>query len=216
MSPSIAAALPALQSKALQTLTSRSPCPVATYRAIRRSVSAGDLTADEAEPSRRRFNAYYGVRRNAAWRSQFYDRFEAAKVSVLSIEDLFEETLLGIYTDTGRVEASFASKLVATLRPGAPIIDSVLRKWLLRSSTPPPFGGGVSVAVAYFRWLHDQFEATVATAPAREWNRVFEAHFPGGGRRGACLAGKAARFPNLGRRGPLGGGRDPSRVAAGA
>jgi len=159
-------------------MTSRSPCPVATYLLIRRTVAASNLQEQDAEPVRRRFNAYYGVRRNAAWRSLFYARFEAAKTSSLAPAALFEDLLAGIQADTGRVEASFASKLVATLRPDSPIIDSVVRGWLARRLTPPPFGGGVTAAVAYYRWLEDVFDEAAASPEAKAWGSVFAATFP--------------------------------------
>ena len=174
----IADALPELHHKALRTMTARSPCPVATYLLIRRSVAASDLLDPGAEPVRRRFNAYYGVRRNAAWRTLFYARFEAAKASPLPSAALFEDVLSGIQADTGRVEASFASKLVATLRPDSPIIDSVVRGWLEQHCEAPPFRGGISAAVAYYRWLEDVMADAAASPQALAWGRAFGDAFP--------------------------------------
>jgi hypothetical protein len=175
---SVVRALTGLRRKALATLTARSPCPVATYLTIRRSVAAANLLDDAAEPVRRSFNAYYGVRRNAVWRAQFYARFQAAKASPLKAPELFEDVLARIQADTGRVEASFASKLVATLRPDAPIIDSVVRGWLAKYSAPPPFGGGIDAAVEYYRWLNGVFGEAVTSPEARDWGRVFTNAFP--------------------------------------
>lgn len=179
LSTSIAEALPALHEKALATMSFRSPCPVATYRLIRRTVAASDLLAQDAEPVRRRFNAYYGVRRNADWRARFYARFEAAKASPLSSLALFEDVLVGLEADTGRVEASFASKLVATLRPERPIIDSVVRGWLGQQVAAPPFGGGVGPALAYYQWLNDVLSEAATSSQARAWGAVFAEAFPG-------------------------------------
>ena len=175
---SIAEALPALHRRALETMTSRSPCPVATYILIRRSVTSSDLLDERAESVRRRFNAYYGVRRNADWRSLFYARFQAAKASPLKSQALFEDVLTGLHTDTARVEASFASKLVATLRPDSPIIDSVVRGWLTRHLTPPPFGGGAPAAIAYYRWLENVMGEAAASPQAQDWAHAFASAFP--------------------------------------
>lgn len=175
---SVAEALPELHHRALATLTARAPCPVATYRLIRRTVVERNLLDQAAEPVRRRFNAYYGVRLNAVWRGNFYSRFEAAKTSPLASSALFEDVLSGLQADTGRVEASFASKLVATLRPESPIIDSVVRGWLARHLTPPPFGGGANAAVAYYRWLEDVLGELAASTQAQEWGRLFTEAFP--------------------------------------
>lgn len=174
----IAARLPELFAPALGLLEGRNPCPVATYRTIRREVAAVDLQSEPGEPARRRFNAYYGVRRNAAWRAHFYSRFERAKASTLSASALFEAVVSGLAEDTGRIEASFASKLVATLRPTGPVIDSVVRGWLAAAVEPPPFKGGVYAAVAYYRWLEEVLTALADSPEALAWATIFERAFP--------------------------------------
>jgi hypothetical protein len=88
----LAAALGGLHLKALSTLQRRVPCPVQTYRSIMVETRAVDLRSPASEPARRRFNAYYGVRRNAAWRTIFYEQFEAAK----SVSDVFSSRALQI------------------------------------------------------------------------------------------------------------------------
>ncbi len=162
----------------MATLTSRSPCPVDTYRSIASEMAATDLRGEAAEPVRRRFNAYYGVRRNAMWRELFYSRFEAAKASRLQGAELFVDIVVGLQADTGRIEASFASKLVATLQPEHPIIDSVVRKWLAKHTTPPPFKGGVERVIAYYRWLDAFMVELAASREAERWSTTFEAAFP--------------------------------------
>jgi hypothetical protein len=175
---SIAAKLPALWPGALAVLRDRAPCPVATYRAIRRGMMTTDLSSDAAEPIRRGFNAYYGVRRNAEWRSAFYRRFESAKTSSLSAAALFDDVVAGLVADTGRVEASFASKLVATLRPNSPIVDSVVRGWLGAAFESPPFKGGPQAVGAHYRWLERAMTTLSASREAEAWADTFEAAFP--------------------------------------
>lgn len=69
------------------------------------------------------FNAFYKVRRNLGWREKYYKLFEDVRTS----GDLsFESILKRLYNDTHRVEASFASKMLATLNPDMPIWDSVV------------------------------------------------------------------------------------------
>jgi hypothetical protein len=178
VSLSISAALPALQPKALATMLGRSPCPVATYRAIAAGVASVDLRSDDAEPVRRRFNAYYGVRRNGAWRAHFYDQFEAAKHGSLTGADLFADVVRSIKAQTGRVEASFVSKLVATLNPEQPIIDSVVRRWLAPLTKAPPFKGGADGVIAYYAWLTDLMAGLVLSPEALAWAEAFDAAFP--------------------------------------
>jgi hypothetical protein len=174
----VASVLPGMELKALTLLQRRAPCPVATYRTILTSTAADDLRTGEAEPTRRRFNAYYGVRRNAAWRASFYTHFEAAKRSTLATPELFEIIVSGLMAETGRIEASFASKLVATLRPNGPVIDSVVRAWLARYLDPPRFASDLGTVVAYYRWLEAKMLETALTPEAQHWAAVFDQAFP--------------------------------------
>lgn len=70
----------------------------------------------------RKFNHFYRLRRNELWRNEFYLLLEKSK----NTKPSFETILLDLYKKTGRVEASFASKLAATVNPSLPIIDSVV------------------------------------------------------------------------------------------
>ena len=178
MPAEIAAALPRLRTKAIATLAARTPCPVATYRTILKSVGEVDLRSGDAEVVRRRFNSFYGVRRNAEWRATFYASFEAAKASQLPPAGLFAKIVQAIHADTGRVEASFVSKLVATVNPQAPIIDSVVRKWFSTVVEPPEFSGDVEVVVGYYRWLEGVMTEAAATGAGKLWSDEFEAQFP--------------------------------------
>jgi hypothetical protein len=71
----------------------------------------------------RTFNAVYGVRRNEEWRRHFYQIFEQEKSNPAP---KFGEVVGEIFNRTGRVEASFASKLIATLDPNQAVYDSVV------------------------------------------------------------------------------------------
>lgn len=78
------------------------------------------LRSDPSSPSFQRIcNGYYRIRRNEAWRRCYYDLFREAKESALG----FKQILTDLYRMTGSVEASFASKMLATLDPGKPIWD---------------------------------------------------------------------------------------------
>ena len=67
----------------------------------------------------KKFNGFYKVRRNLEWRKIFYSFFEMHKNSGIS----FEATLTELFNKTQSIEASFSSKLVATINPQKPIID---------------------------------------------------------------------------------------------
>lgn len=88
------------------------------YRFLLEQVHKVDVSSDEV--FQRTFNGFYMVRRNKAWRKAFYDLFERIKMSNdVSFACILDE----IYRLTGNVEASFSSKLLATLKPEMPIWD---------------------------------------------------------------------------------------------
>jgi hypothetical protein len=71
---------------------------------------------------RRRFNGFYRVRRGSTWQESFYGLMARAK------DWPFSTVLAELSAVTGRVEASFSSKLCASLNPLLPVIDSFVLK----------------------------------------------------------------------------------------
>ena len=86
----------------------------------------------------RKFNYFYQVRRNAEWRDKFYALFyERVRVGTAD----FGDVLRALHVATNRVEASFASKFVATINPNSPVIDRHVLSYLhqkLPPQTRPP------------------------------------------------------------------------------
>src|SRR5690606_33727520 len=81
----------------------------------------------------RRFNGFYRVRRDAEWREEYFRLMEESKAGGVH----FTHVLRTLHAATGRYEASFASKLVATLAPTQPVIDRfVLENFDLRLPYP--------------------------------------------------------------------------------
>lgn len=172
----VAQTLPTLHGPALARMTGRKTCPVATYLTLAHEAATLDLAGAGAADFRRRFNAYYGVRRNEAWRIGFYAAFQAAKNSAASAGDLFAQVLDEMHRPQGRTEASFASKLVATLRPASPVIDSVVRGFLGRYVALPKISGTES-ACAFYGWLSGMMSELSASPEARAWSADFDAAF---------------------------------------
>jgi hypothetical protein len=71
---------------------------------------------------RKNFNRFYRVRRGRDWQDKFYELLEARKAQAVR----FTEVLESLHHATGRIEASFASKLLATVDPNMPVIDSIV------------------------------------------------------------------------------------------
>lgn len=73
----------------------------------------------------RTFNSFYKIRRNEDWRKIYYSYFEENKYNKnLTFEDIIRH----LYDKTGNIEASFSSKLLATINPKMPIWDQYVIK----------------------------------------------------------------------------------------
>lgn len=95
------------------------------YAQIQRAARETDVSADAA--FQRLYNRFYRVRRNAKWQTVYYEIMQREKASAdLSFEDVLRE----MHKHTGNVEASFTSKMIATLDPDRPIWDSIVLKRL--------------------------------------------------------------------------------------
>ena len=70
------------------------------------------------------FCGFYRVRRNQDWRIKYFMLLEQNKSKM---EPGFEKILDDLLQLTSRLEASFASKLVATINPDLPVYDSIVR-----------------------------------------------------------------------------------------
>jgi hypothetical protein len=93
---------------------------------------AGQNGFEQDPEFRRRFNRFYRVRRGRDWQDKFYALM--GRVNKRGVE--FRAVLQALLSATNRYEASFASKLVATLDPSKPVIDAfVLRNVGLRLPT---------------------------------------------------------------------------------
>jgi hypothetical protein len=91
---------------------------LAKYCHLLATFEAADVANDRA--FQRAFNGFYRVRRNTTWQSAFYALLAEQK----SERQSFSQVLRRLHDATGRVEASFASKLVATVDPHQPVIDA--------------------------------------------------------------------------------------------
>lgn len=87
------------------------------YLSLQDSLENVDVSKDQ--DFQKRFNHFYRIRRNRNWQSQFYKLLQEKKKKGVA----FAYALKTINRNTGRLEASFASKLVATIHPDKPVID---------------------------------------------------------------------------------------------
>jgi len=93
------------------------------YKTIIKNVKLLNVSIDKE--FQKTFNHFYKVRRDKQWLETYYEFFEENK----NKSDLnFECIITHLYQKTGQIEASFSSKLLATVNPDMPIWDQyVLR-----------------------------------------------------------------------------------------
>ena len=87
------------------------------YQYIMEQVNITNVAVDT--DFQRTFNGFYRVRRNESWRKLYYEYFESVKNS----KPTFEEIVTYLYENTGNIELSFSSKMLATILPEKPIWD---------------------------------------------------------------------------------------------
>ena len=108
------------------------------YEELQRSLFTCDVSVDP--DYRRLFNGYYRMqRRPHEWYGFFFELLENQKGNAsISFRDILER----VYRAKGRVEPSFCSKLVATIRPDMPVYDKYVRENLSLVIPKPHEGAG--------------------------------------------------------------------------
>ena len=103
------------------------------YVKIQTSFMDVDISADK--DFRKTFTNFYRLRLPKGY-DEFFDYFEKSKTRKIGFESILTE----LQCITGRVEASFSSKLLHTINTASPVIDSLVFAklgWSLPKSTEP-------------------------------------------------------------------------------
>ena len=123
---------------------------------------------------RKKFNAFYRVRRDEAWRSEFYQLMEDFRKKD---DPYFGEVLLRLHQRTGQIEPSFASKMLATLNADMPIWDSNILRVLhlkLTGTTPElKLSNAVVLYDKIRRWYQDFLQTETARGILQRFDREF-------------------------------------------
>ena len=142
------------------------------YADIMNAAREKDISSDAA--FQHAFNAFYRVRRNAELRQCYYRLFERAKQHHFS----FADVIGSLYVETGNVEASFSSKMIATIDPEKPILDQYVLQNLgleLKGKNPREKIGN---AVEIYHQIEDWYAEYLKTDEARENIAEFDRWLP--------------------------------------
>ena len=140
-----------------------------TYRYIMNVVHNTDVSTDTTY--QRKYNGFYILRFTTEdFRRVYYDYMEAKK----GCKDVrFEDVFTHLYTETGGMELSFASKLVHTINPDMPIWDSRVRYHLKLKRRPT----SVQKTIDYYTDFAQMFAEYIETQNAAEIVGVFDEIF---------------------------------------
>jgi hypothetical protein len=157
-------------------LFERIKVPLEKYVWIQEQVRSSGWNSNYPE-FRRRFNGFYRVRRGSAWQVSFFGLMDETRKTGSGIS--FRDCLSRMHVKTGSWEASFTSKLIATLDPKQPVIDSVVLRNLNLRLPRPHENDRAGKIVA----LHDQLAALfsdfIQSEIGRDQIEIFRNHFHG-------------------------------------
>ena len=142
------------------------------YKLILNNVKAVDVSKDFG--FQKMFNAFFRIRRNAEWRECFYELFECAKKNHFT----FEEIINGLYMQTGNVEASFSSKMLATIDQDKPIWDQYVLHNLGLELKGKTSQERIKNAAMIYSQIEDWFDEYLQTDEAYENIVEFDRWFP--------------------------------------
>ena len=134
-----------------------------------------DVTSDR--DFRSDFKSFYRVRRGEEWCESFFSILECEKNNPVPS---FREVLAEIHDRTGRIEASFSSKLVATIDADRPVWD---RHVLANLGLKPPYSSmDTRRRLDRCSELYSKILKWMSTAIQQdsfaEWRRRFDGAFP--------------------------------------
>ena len=120
------------------------------------------------------YNYFFKVRRNEQWRKVYFDIMERAKTNELSFRDIITE----IYKKTGRIEASFSSKLLASINPTKPIWDHFVLKNLNIKPTGKTPVERIENACQIYNVLVKWYDEFIKTDEGKKYILEFDKYLP--------------------------------------
>lgn len=139
------------------------------YAEIMKRVRETDVSKDA--DFQRVFNGFYKVRRNEEWRKCYYQLFEKMKTEYATFEDILDS----LYKSTGRIEASFASKMLATLHPNQPIWD----KYVIHNLELEVSEKSLDVAVDVYEKMVEWYGQYIRSLNGQQCIKKFDKILPG-------------------------------------
>lgn len=133
-----------------------------------------EVNVSQDETFQKLFNSFYVIRMDKTWRNKYYTLFEEVKNSKPTFDYIINELL----KLTGRVEASFSSKILATICPDEPILDQFVMKFLgEKISSDGSKGKRVEEAIKVYHNIEEWYLNYLKTENAKQCIRIFDTTF---------------------------------------
>ena len=145
-----------------------------TYAYIMNQAYKTNVARDE--DFQKKFNHFYRIRRDSNWREKYYEIFENNKTNKDDVT--FENILCNIYVFTDKTEASFASKMLATINPEKPIWDSRVLSFLNLKPKGKNVGELQDSIIEIYAQIEEWYRVYLATDEARENISLFDKLLP--------------------------------------
>lgn len=142
------------------------------YKTIIDKVKNVDVSKDS--DFQRTYNGFYLVRRNEQWRREYYTLFENVKHKDIT----FGEIITELYHKTGNIEASFSSKMLATINPEKPIWDRYVLQNLSLKIIGSTQEAKLNNAIQLYHDIELWYETFLHTIKAEECLAAFDKALP--------------------------------------
>jgi len=142
------------------------------YRFIMEQVRKVDVSKNRE--FQKAFDYYYKVRRGEEWRKTYFNLFEKSKAGTACFSDILTE----LYEKTCRVEASFSSKLLASINENQPIWDQNVLNNLGLRLTSVNGQKRLREAIEIYSEIEKWYQKFLPSDNARECLEIFDDFLP--------------------------------------
>lgn len=132
------------------------------------------VNISQDETFQKLFNNFYVIRMDKIWRNKYYTLFEKVKNS----NPTFEYIITELFELTGRVEASFSSKMLATICSDEPILDQFVMEFLEQEI--PSYGSKgkrIAEAIKVYHNIEEWYLDYLQTENAKQCIKLFDSTF---------------------------------------
>jgi hypothetical protein len=143
-----------------------------TYIWLQSRVQLCDVSTDKE--FQRKFSGFYRVRRGSQWIEHYFCLMQSSKPNGIDFPNALQE----LHRLCGQIEASFSSKLVATLDPSKPVIDKFVLKYFGIRLPRRHTKDRESKTIELYRDLCDKYSALTQCPTGKLIREAFDRRYP--------------------------------------